>query len=254
MNLDEVVNIFLFGKGVGRMKARTVIKAGAGVIATVAAWTLAHYHIDIIPRDETGVAVYTFVVYVLTSIFHVKLNGNGPPPPAPTISRALLVPLLGLALLSPAALGAQGTRAAIDSAQRHALELGADMRMRTDSVTEPVRVRAGLALGPRITVEYTASAARSSEGYFEANLSLGLTAALLSGATRFNGMYVAPSVLYHYEGGPAQLGVGLELGKRMQIAPNVILRAFTFMDDYFATRALPTVTSMGAGAGGSFGL
>jgi len=233
------------------MTGRTMIKAAAGILATAAAWTLAHFHIDIIPRDETGVAVYTFAVYVLTSLFHIKVNGNGAPP---AVSRAWLVPLLGSLLLAPGTVEAQGTPAQIDSAQRHALELGTDIRMRTDSVTEPTRVRIGIALGPRITVEYTASASRSEEGYFEANASLGLTAALTPGATRFAGAYVAPSILYHYEGGPAQLGAGLELGKRMQVGANVILRAFMFMDDYFATRRLPAITSAGAGAGGSFGL
>lgn len=258
MNLDRVANIFLFGKGVGRMTARTLIKGAGALFSAGVAWLLVHFHINIIPKDETGAAAYTFAVYVLTSIFHVKLNGNGKPP-AP-IARVLLVPFLAAALALPAGLAGQGTRAAIDSAQRHALELGTDLRMRTDSVTEPVRVRAGLALGPRITVEYTATVARektaAGAGYFEAAVSLGVTAALTSGANRFSGMYVAPSILYRYEGDTkaAQVGVGLELGKRMQIAPNIIVRPFMFMDDYFATRRLPGLTPAGVGAGGSFGI
>lgn len=225
-----------------------------GAILTGALTWLAHnFHVT--GTTELGQQILTVACAIVGYIAGANIHKNGTATPGgPTITRAWLVPLVGLLALTAAPLHAQGTPAAIDSAQRHALELGTDLRMRSDSVTEPVRVRVGLALGPRITVEYTASASRAPEGYFEAILSLGLTAALTPGTSRFNGAYVAPSVLYHYDGGPAQLGVGLELGKRMQVGPNVIVRAFTFMDDYFRTRRLPTITSAGVGAGGSFGL
>lgn len=164
-------------------------------------------------------------------------------------SKLGLLLLLGLL---PMNLQAQHRKAlAADTVKAVHVELGADAVMRTDSVTEPQSVRIGLLLGSAFTVEYRASATRS-EGYFEATADLGITAALLSGSTNRAGQYVEPLLSYHYDGGPAQLGVGVEVGTRTATIGPMAIRASMFTIDYFATKRLPTVTSVGARVGVSF--
>jgi hypothetical protein len=233
-----------------------VNKSRVSIGATIAgAVTFLAHNFQITGTTPLGEHVLAVACAIVAYVAGAWLHGKSATPPSngPTSIRgrgaSTFLVLLALAALAPTSSWAQVP----DSAQRHRLELGSDVSMRSDSVTEPVRVRVGYGVDQRFTVEYAASAARSSEGYFEANASIGVTAAVVPGSTRFDGPYVSPQLIYHYEGGPAQLGVGVELGTRKQTGPNMIVRVFTFTRDYLATRRLPTVTSIGVGAGVSFG-
>jgi hypothetical protein len=198
---------------------------------------------------EVACAILAYVAGAWVHNKSVTPSSNGPTSIRGRGASTFLLMFAALAALTPRSGWAQTP----DSMQRHRLELGSDVSMRSDSVTEPVRVRVGYGVDQRFTVEYAASAARSDEGYFEANVSLGVTAAVVPGSTRFDGPYLSPQLIYHYEGGPAQLGVGIEVGTRKQTGANMVARVFMFTRDYFATRRLPTVTSIGVGAGVSFG-
>jgi hypothetical protein len=138
-----------------------------------------------------------------------------------------------------------------NAARAQRAEVGFDAVMRTDSVTEPQRVRAGLLVGTRATVEYTAAVARSSEGYFEATASLGVTLSVVPGSTNRAGAYVGVALPYHYEGGPAQLGLDEEVGMRTP-ALGGTARLAMFSTQWLKTKRLPGPTAMGARAGLSF--
>ena len=223
-------------------KKVTAVTVG-GIIAGVGGWLLAHF--DITGKDAIGQGIITLIAYLAAALTHGKGNGNGTPPPPPVSRFGAVLLLVGLGV--PGALHAQA-----DTTKRYRVELGADAVMRTDSVTEPQSVRAGLLLGTAFTVEYRASAARASEGYFEATADLGVTAALFPGSTNRAGQYVEPVVSYHYEGGPAQLGVGVEAGTRTLLTNGTAVRASMFTTVYLGTSRLPGVTSVGARVGVSF--
>lgn len=227
--------------------------------ATIAgALTFLAHNFQLTGTTPLGQHILEVACAIVAYVAGAWIHGRATQPPAsngPTSIRgrgaSTFLLMLGLAALAvPRSSWAQVP----DSAQRHELELGSDVSMRSDSVTEPVRVRIGYELGQRFTVEYAASARRDgASGSFDAVVSLGVTAAVVPGSTRFDGPYLAPQLVYHYIGGPAQLGVGVEVGTRKQTGANMVVRVFTFTRDYFATRRLPTVTSVGVGAGVSFG-
>lgn len=225
----------------------------SSVLVAVATFIVTHF--QILPKDQTGEWILALIVYVFTAITHSAGTVATTKPTG--ISRLAPLLLLPVALGGlPTPMQAQGGRAAIvaaaESLPRH-IELGVDAVMRSDSVTQPRSLRAGLVLGQNFTLEVQSSAERSSEGYFEATANLGVTAAILPSSTNLAGEYVMPLVSYHYDGGPAQLGVGFETGTRDVLsASGFSARASMFTITYFKTASLPAITSVGARVGLSF--
>lgn len=139
-----------------------------------------------------------------------------------------------------------------DTTKVYHLELGVDVITHNDSLTDGKSARAGYLIGKSFTAEVQGNFHRTDAGIFDATVSLGLTAALLPGDNSLSGKYVEPLLSYHYQGGPAQMGVGLEVGARVLTGKTLAARASVFTIDYLRTKNLPTITSVGAKVGMSF--
>lgn len=142
----------------------------------------------------------------------------------------------------PAALWSQ-------QAESYSYELGSDAVMRSDSVTAPMRIRAGLLLGHSVTLEYTAAYHRPAGEAFQATVSVGFTAAVLPGATNTSGGYVAPAAVLQYIGYRPQFGVELATGTRTETSEHIAARAEMFTTEYFGNRTFKPRNVVGARVG-----
>jgi hypothetical protein len=259
------------------MTTGQIAKIGiGGIIAGGVGWLNTNFAVT--PKTALAQAILFGLAYIVAGLTHGSAPDAPPPvqdPPAPSAKRFGAYPREGVpgphpaarvALLCTVLLAVMGVTGAAaqakpkaraatvaDTAERYHVELGVDAVMRSDSVTEPQSARIGYLIGNRFTVEYRGGIGREASGAFRATAELGVTAALLDSTSNRTGLYVEPLVAYHTEGGPAQVGVGLESGSRtVKVGTNITVRASMFTVDYFKTKRLPTVTSFGARIGISF--
>ncbi len=127
---------------------------------------------------------------------------------------ALAVPITLSAQAKPKGLRARmaAANATADSGNFH-VEFGSDIRATQTGDSLPADVRIGVILDPTFTIE-SSVAAQQDSGYTEADVTLGLTAAVFPDATSLHGQFVHASGVLHYEGAAFQAGIRFGTGNR----------------------------------------
>lgn len=152
---------------------------------------------------------------------------------------------------------ARGLRAAIIRADAAAdssnfkIEFGSDVNVSQTGDSLPGDVRLGWILGNTFTLEATGAAQKDGD-YLEAEVGLGVTAAIFPGATSVHGQFVEGALAYHYEGGPFQYGVVFGTGMRLVATNGIAARTGAFVEYLFPRAGIAAHTSIGAKVGISF--
>lgn len=135
--------------------------------------------------------------------------------------------------------------AAVDSSQLR-VEIGADTRALKTGDSLPADVRLGYAVSKSFTLEASVAARQDSDSaqgnYIEADVALGVTAALFPGSTNYHGQFVFASPLLHYEGSDFQFGAKFGTGVRQvaSASAGMLARLSAGVEHLFARGAEPS--------------